>query len=302
MLLYSSNKNNYLLKLLFLFVSFYWVNYAKVLKKDSRLDSIVNIYKDLDNGKTTAGKLLEKKKEQKKRKADNLDLNPNKSKKSKKNSKKYKNVVTKNIISKELPKQNKKQEKEKKEFKKIVEKELKKIKKEIEKEINENEKEEKKKKSKKHHKNKKEIKHFEENDDDDELIIPTFGEHPGFMPIVMHKLIEPTIESTEYISKYNKNQKIVKNQKDVHNLLWTAVAVAQKELIEEEDKGKQTCLLEFIARMVGGAYSPFAFIKEDTHHHHHITSFIYKLRKNDIAFLSSGYRKFWREKIGEENF
>nr|CAD2152251.1 unnamed protein product [Meloidogyne enterolobii] len=122
------------------------------------------------------------------------------------------------------------------------------------------------------------------------------------MPIVMHKLTEHKIKSSELVSKR------LESAKDVRNLLWTAVAVAERKLVDTRkgmkivDKGTQTCLLEFIARMVGGAYTPFAFIKEDTHHHHHITSFIYALRKNDIAFLSSGYRKFWREKITEEKF
>ncbi|CAK5047484.1 unnamed protein product [Meloidogyne enterolobii] len=84
------------------------------------------------------------------------------------------------------------------------------------------------------------------------------------MPIVMHKLTEHKIKSSELISKR------LESAKDVRNLLWTAVAVAERKLVDNRkgvkivDKGTQTCLLEFIARMVGGAYTPFAFIKEDS--------------------------------------
>uniref|UniRef100_A0A915LYC2 Uncharacterized protein n=1 Tax=Meloidogyne javanica TaxID=6303 RepID=A0A915LYC2_MELJA len=222
-------------------------------------------------------------------------------------------VVTEKVISKELQKRNKKQEEKLKELKEMEA--MKAIMKaNLDKELKQRIKNgtvENNKIKKHHHKNEKnkkdKNKEIIDSDEDDELVIPTFGEHPGFMPIVMHKLTEHKIKSSELVSKR------LESAKDVRNLLWTAVAVAERKLVDTRkgmkivDKGTQTCLLEFIARMVGGAYTPFAFIKEDsknfkTHHHHHITSFIYALRKNDIAFLSSGYRKFWREKITEEKF
>uniref|UniRef100_A0A915M2S9 Uncharacterized protein n=1 Tax=Meloidogyne javanica TaxID=6303 RepID=A0A915M2S9_MELJA len=196
-------------------------------------------------------------------------------------------TVTKKVISKELQKQiNKKQQKELKELKEMeamraimkanLEKELKER---IKNGTVENT------KIKKHHhkneKNKKDIKNKEilDSDEDDELVIPTFGEHPGFMPIVMHKLTEYKIKSSELISKR------LESAKDVRNLLWTAVAVAERKLVDTRkgmkivDKGTQTCLLEFIARMVGGAYTPFAFIKEDSKNFKN-KEYILELNKN----------------------
>jgi len=41
----------------------------------------------------------------------------------------------------------------------------------------------------------------------------------------------------------------------------------------------KTCLLEFIARMVGGAYTPFAFIKEDSKNFKN-KEYILELNKN----------------------
>nr|CAD2184474.1 unnamed protein product [Meloidogyne enterolobii] len=246
----SSNRKNYLLKLLILFVTICGINCAVI----------------------TAGQLLEKKGGQKQKQQINslkrnsaLNISKNSKQiskeKQKQNLKNLKNnVVTKKVISKELQKQiTKKQQKELKELKEMEA--MKAIMKaNLERELNEKiqngivENNKIKKHHHKNEKNKKNIKNKEilDSDEDDELVIPTFGEHPGFMPIVMHKLTEYKIKSSELISKR------LESAKDVRNLLWTAVAVAERKLVDNRkgvkivDKGTQTCLLEFIARMVGG--------------------------------------------------
>uniref|UniRef100_A0A914MTK3 Uncharacterized protein n=1 Tax=Meloidogyne incognita TaxID=6306 RepID=A0A914MTK3_MELIC len=127
----SSNRKNYLLKLLFLFVALCGINCA--VKKSPSLDHILNLGNSLNNGQITAGQLLEKKGGQKQKQQINslkrnsaLNISKNSKQISKekqkqnftKNSKN--NVVTKKVISKELQKQiNKKQQKELKELKEM---------------------------------------------------------------------------------------------------------------------------------------------------------------------------------------
>uniref|UniRef100_A0A914MH23 Candidate secreted effector n=1 Tax=Meloidogyne incognita TaxID=6306 RepID=A0A914MH23_MELIC len=126
----SSNRKNYLLKLLILFVTICGINCA--VKKSASLDHILNLDNSLNNGQITAGQLLEKKGGQKQKQQINslkrnsaLNISKNSKQiskeKQKQNLKNLKNnVVTKKVISKELQKQiTKKQQKELKELKEM---------------------------------------------------------------------------------------------------------------------------------------------------------------------------------------
>uniref|UniRef100_A0A914HN40 Uncharacterized protein n=1 Tax=Globodera rostochiensis TaxID=31243 RepID=A0A914HN40_GLORO len=116
-------------------------------------------------------------------------------------------------------------------------------------------------------------------------------------------------KSTEkVIAKIGTNQRAGKNgqkvatvrvnaKQNVLNLLWTSVALAREKLALKKAKGEAAnCLLEFLARTVGGAFAPFA--DSDKHSKH----FLRELRNHQIAFLSGGYHRFWRSRGGLKRF
>uniref|UniRef100_A0A183BX42 Uncharacterized protein n=1 Tax=Globodera pallida TaxID=36090 RepID=A0A183BX42_GLOPA len=83
----------------------------------------------------------------------------------------------------------------------------------------------------------------------------------------------------------------VNAKQNVLNLLWTSVAIAREKLALKKANGEAAnCLLEFLARTVGGAFAPFA--DSDKHSKH----FLRELRNHQIAFLSGGYHRFWRSR------
>ncbi|KAL3101484.1 hypothetical protein niasHT_020803 [Heterodera trifolii] len=89
----------------------------------------------------------------------------------------------------------------------------------------------------------------------------------------------------------------LKTKKEVLNLLWTSVALAREKLAVGKANGKVAkCLLKFLARTVGGAFAPFAQSEKHSKH------FLRELRSHQLAFLSSGYHRFWRSRGGIKHF
>lgn len=118
----------------------------------------------------------------------------------------------------------------------------------------------------------------------------------GFMAIVMHNIARPAAGTLKKLHGKVMGAPLG-SAKDVHNLLWTAVALAREKLALGKAKDP-VCLLAFLGHMVGGAFAPFVVPA----HKSHVRAFMQQMHKFQMAFLSSGYRHFWRKKLGEKKF